>query len=57
MALEEKIVRVQSVEVLDKFWVRLVFTDGTQKEIDLEPYLRGPVFEPSTQMTRLCSVR
>jgi len=26
--------------------VRLEFTDGTRKEIDLEPYLRGPIFEP-----------
>jgi len=25
--------------------VRLEFEDGTQKEIDLEPYLRGPIFE------------
>jgi hypothetical protein len=26
--------------------VRLEFEDGTQKEMDLEPYLHGPVFEP-----------
>ena len=42
----EKLVRVQSAEVLNNYWVRLGFTDGTQKEINLEPYLRGPVFEP-----------
>jgi hypothetical protein len=24
----------------------LEFDDGTRKEIDLEPYLHGPVFEP-----------
>ena len=24
--------------------VRLGFADGTQKEVDLEPYLRGPLF-------------
>jgi hypothetical protein len=24
----------------------LEFEDGTEKEIDLEPYLRGPIFEP-----------
>ncbi len=41
----ERLVRVQSVEVLEGFWVRLEFTDGTQKEIDLEPYLHGPIFE------------
>ena len=39
-------VRVKSVEPLDSFRVRLGFTDGSSKEIDLEPYLRGPVFEP-----------
>jgi hypothetical protein len=26
--------------------VRLEFTDGSRREVDLEVYLRGPVFEP-----------
>lgn len=39
-------VRVRSVEPLLGFRVRLGFTDGSRKEIDLEPYLHGPVFEP-----------
>lgn len=26
--------------------VRLTFEDGTHKDMDLEPYLRGPIFEP-----------
>jgi hypothetical protein len=26
--------------------VLVTFDNGTQREIDLEPYLRGPVFEP-----------
>lgn len=42
----EKLVRVKAVEVLEKFWVRLEFTDGSQKEINLESYFHGPVFEP-----------
>jgi len=42
----EKMVRIRFVEVLNNYWVRLGFTDGTQKEINLEPYLRGPIFEP-----------
>lgn len=42
----ERLVRVKSVEVMGGFWVRLEFTDGTRKEIDLEPYLHGPIFEP-----------
>jgi hypothetical protein len=39
-------VRVRTVEPLDEFTVRLGFEDGTHKEIDLAPYLRGPIFEP-----------
>lgn len=39
-------VRVRSVELLSGFRVILGFTDGSEKEIDLEPYLHGPVFEP-----------
>ena len=39
------LVRVQQIEPLDKFQVRLIFSDGTQKELDLEPYLHGPIFE------------
>lgn len=43
---EEAMVRVESVEPLSGFLVRLGFTDGSSKEIDLEPYLHGPVFDP-----------
>ena len=39
-------VRIRSVEPLDGFVVRLSFTDGTTREIDLEGELWGPVFEP-----------
>jgi hypothetical protein len=38
--------RIRSVEPLDGFVVRLSFTDGTTREIDLEGELWGPVFEP-----------
>ena len=37
--------RIRSVKPLEKFRVRLEFTDGRQKTIDLEPYLQGPIFE------------
>ena len=40
------LVRVQAVEPLAGFTVRITFQNGVQKEIDLEPLLRGPVFEP-----------
>ncbi len=42
----ERLVRVKSVDVLKDFIVRLEFTDDSQREIDLEPYLHGPIFEP-----------
>lgn len=40
------LVRVQSVEPLGGHQVLVVFQDGTRREIDLEPYLHGPIFEP-----------
>ena len=39
-------IRINSVQVLDGFRVRLGFTDGSSGDVDLGPYLRGPVFEP-----------
>jgi hypothetical protein len=39
-------VRIQSVMPLEGFSVKLTFTDGTEREVDLAPYLHGPVFEP-----------
>ena len=39
-------VRINQVETLNGFVVRLSFTDGTQRDVDLEPFLRGPIFEP-----------
>jgi len=44
--MEEELVRIKRVEVLHDFTVRLEFTDGTIREIDLEPYLHGQGFEP-----------
>lgn len=44
-----KLVRIKSVEPLENYIVRLEFTDDTSREIDLEPYLRGKVFEPLRQ--------
>ena len=40
-------VRVQSVEPLEPWSVRVVFTNGEQREIDLSPYIaHGPIFAP-----------
>ena len=41
-----EIVGVRAVKPLAGFTVHVVFTDNTEREIDLEPYLHGPVFEP-----------
>jgi hypothetical protein len=39
-------VTVTSVEVLGDFVLRLSFSDGSSREVDLEDRLRGPIFEP-----------
>lgn len=39
-------VRVRSIEPRQGFKALFVFDNGTRREIDLEPYLRGPIFEP-----------
>ncbi len=40
------LIRVQAVEPLEAFKARVTFKNGVQKDIDLEPYLHGPIFEP-----------
>lgn len=40
------LVRVEAVEALGGYNVRVTFQDQTQKEIDLAPFLWGPIFEP-----------
>jgi Protein of unknown function (DUF2442) len=39
-------IRICAVAPLEGFKVRLEFTDGSTKQIDLEPYLHGPIFDP-----------
>lgn len=41
-----QLVRVRKATPLEGFKMLLEFEDRTQKEIDLEPFLRGPIFEP-----------
>ena len=40
------LVRVTAVEVVRDFVVNVGFADGTQREVDLEPRLWGPMFQP-----------
>jgi hypothetical protein len=49
MNLPGPLVRVIAAEPLEDFRMRLTFEDGTEKVVDPEPYLRGPVFEPIRQ--------
>ena len=46
MNIPGPLVRVKSVEPLEKFRVRITFQNGVKKEIDLEKFLRGEIFEP-----------
>jgi hypothetical protein len=39
-------VRVTSVDVLGHYKLRLGFSDGSARDVDLTGELRGPVFEP-----------
>lgn len=41
-----KLVRVQKATPTQGFRLLLEFEDGTSKEVDLEPLLRGPIFQP-----------
>jgi hypothetical protein len=40
-----RLVRVQAVVPLEGFCACVTFDDGTQRTIDLDVYLRGPIFE------------
>jgi len=40
------LVRVRRLQPLHGFWMQIEFEDGTIKQIDLDPFLRGPIFEP-----------
>ena len=41
-----ELVRVKNVIPVRDFIVHVEFTNGTERDIDLSKYLRGPVFEP-----------
>lgn len=41
----EKRVKVENIEYVTDFCLRFFFEDGSTKEIDLDKYLHGPIFE------------
>ncbi len=46
MKEKTELVRVTSVEPLEGFVLRLSFSDGSTRDVDVEQFLRGPMFEP-----------
>jgi hypothetical protein len=44
--LYPQVPRVRVVKPLTGFQVHIAFSDGTEKDMDLESYLHGPIFEP-----------
>jgi hypothetical protein len=47
------LVSVQSVHLRESAVVYVTFTDGSARDIDLEPYLHGPLFDPIRQDPKL----
>jgi hypothetical protein len=47
------LIRAKSVQPLTDFLVRVVFTDGTTRDLDLAAYLQGPIFEPIRRQAEL----
>lgn len=41
----ERPIRISSVTPIRDFVVELQFSDGTRRELNLDPFLRGPIFE------------
>ncbi len=46
MTVRTELISVTDVEPLEGFRLRLRFSDGSERELDLEAELWGPVFEP-----------
>jgi hypothetical protein len=46
-------IRIRAADPLEAFRVRLTFSDGSERVVDLEPYLHGPIFEPLRADPRL----
>lgn len=53
MSTKTRVARIRSVEPLEGFVLRLSFDDGSEREVDLEGELWGPVFEPLRETPEL----
>ena len=47
------LVQVTDVEPLEGFVLRLAFSDGSRRDVDVRELLRGPIFEPLRTDPRL----
>ena len=51
-------VRVRGVQPLQGFTARITFENGVVREIDLQPYLHGPIFDPiRSDRTVFCAMK
>jgi len=50
------VIRVVAVEPRGGLSVHLRFSDGSERDVDLTPYLVGPVFEPLRDPARFAEV-
>ncbi len=46
MKNQTRLVHVTAVEPLDGLVLRVSFTDGVTREVDVDELLKGPIFEP-----------
>ena len=42
----KKLIRAREISFLEGHRCQVTFDDGTKKEVDLKPFLNGPIFEP-----------
>lgn len=52
-----QLVDVTVLAFLEGYRVRLTFSDDTTKELDLAPYLRGPIFAPLRDPATFCQAQ
>jgi hypothetical protein len=53
----EKLARVNSVEPLEGYKLRVTFTDGVIRVVDFQNDLKGPIFEPLKDLTLFRQVK
>jgi len=49
----KSMIRIQAVKFLDGFRVQLLLTNGKRKTVDLDQYLRGPIFDQIPKSPKL----